>query len=65
MNKIKNAINMLEEIIAQENLDRELTFKFMNYALFRGFVTDKGTEFAKLLPPHFPLSSRRRTGEEA
>jgi len=41
----------LEEIIKNENLDREATYKFINNAFRDGSVPTVGTEISKILPP--------------
>lgn len=41
----------LNKIIEEENLNKEETYKFMVKTFEKGFITDIGTEFAKILPP--------------
>ena len=47
----RKRIEELEEIIAQENLDREETFKFVRNAFRNGHVAASGTDLTKVLPP--------------
>ncbi|HAF63210.1 MAG TPA: DEAD/DEAH box helicase [Anaerolineaceae bacterium] len=44
-------IEELEEIIANENLDRKETYKFVRNAFRNGTVASTGTDLAKVLPP--------------
>ena len=41
----------LEQIIAEENLDKEETYRFMQNAFRDGYVQTTGTGLAKILPP--------------
>lgn len=41
----------LDEIIRQENLDPEETYKFMSNAFKCGYIENEGTGLAKILPP--------------
>jgi type I restriction enzyme, R subunit len=50
----------LDQIIAQENLDREETHKFINNAFRDGYVQTTGTGLTKILPP---VSRFTPTGE--
>ena len=52
----------LEEIIKQENLNREETYKFMQNAFCNGYITTTGTDLAKVLPP---ISRFSPTGERS
>jgi len=52
----------LEEIIKQENLNREETYKFMQNAFRNGYITTTGTDLAKVLPP---ISRFSPTGERS
>lgn len=56
----KKRIEELEEIIRQENLDREETYKFIRNAFRNGSVATTGTDLAKVLPP---VSRFSPTGE--
>ena len=47
----RKRIEELEEIIAQENLDRDETFKFVRNAFRNGHVAASGTDLTKVLPP--------------
>jgi len=47
----KKRIEELEEIITQENLDRDETFKFVRNAFRNGHVAASGTDLTKVLPP--------------
>jgi len=47
----KKKIGELEEIIRQENLDHDETYKFMRNAFRNGSVATTGTALAKVLPP--------------
>ncbi|GAB4454464.1 MAG: hypothetical protein Fur0028_09860 [Bacteroidales bacterium] len=47
----KKKIEELEEIIKQENLDHDETYKFINNAFRNGSVASTGTDLAKILPP--------------
>ena len=51
-----------EEIIKQENLNPEETYKFMQNAFRSGYITTTGTDFAKVLPP---ISRFTPTGERS
>jgi type I restriction enzyme R subunit len=52
----------LEEIIKQENLNRDETYKFMQNAFRNGYITTTGTDLAKVLPP---ISRFSPTGERS
>ena len=52
----------LDEIIKQENLNPEETYKFMQNAFRSGYITTTGTDFAKVLPP---ISRFTPTGERS
>lgn len=52
----------LDEIIKQENLNPEETYKFMQNAFRNGYITTTGTDFAKVLPP---ISRFTPTGERS
>ena len=53
----------LEEIIKQENLNRDETYKFMQNAFRNGYIiTTTGTDLAKVLPP---ISRFSPSGERA
>jgi type I restriction enzyme, R subunit len=52
----------LESIIADENLDRDATYKFMHNAFRNGSVASTGTAIAKVLPP---VSRFSQTGERS
>ena len=41
----------LEQIITEENLDKEETYRFMQNAFRDGYVQTTGTGLAKILPP--------------
>lgn len=45
----------LEQIIEDENLRPEETREFMRRAFMNGYVTESGTEPAKILPPENPF----------
>lgn len=47
----KKKIEELEEIIKQENLDHDETYKFVRNAFRNGSVATTGTDLAKVLPP--------------
>ncbi len=47
----KKKIQELNEIIEQENLDHEETYKFVRNAFRNGSVATTGTDLAKVLPP--------------
>ncbi|MBP8609836.1 MAG: type I restriction endonuclease subunit R [Syntrophaceae bacterium] len=47
----KKKIEELEEIIKQENLDHDETYKFVKNAFRNGSVASTGTALAKVLPP--------------
>jgi type I restriction enzyme R subunit len=44
-------IEELDQIIAEENLDKDETYKFINNAFRDGYVQTTGTGLAKILPP--------------
>jgi len=44
-------IEELESIIAEENLDKDETYKFLNNAFRDGYVQSTGTAIARVLPP--------------
>lgn len=50
----------LDSIIAEENLDKDETYKFLNNAFRDGFVQNTGTAISKVLPP---VSRFSPTGE--
>lgn len=50
----------LDRIIAEENLNREETYKFVNNAFRDGYVQTSGTDLSKVLPP---VSRFTPTGE--
>jgi type I restriction enzyme, R subunit len=50
----------LEEIVKNENLDRDETYKFVRNAFRNGSVATTGTDLAKVLPP---VSRFSPTGE--
>jgi type I restriction enzyme R subunit len=50
----------LDSIIAEENLDKDETYKFLNNAFRDGFVQSTGTAISKVLPP---VSRFSPTGE--
>jgi type I restriction enzyme R subunit len=50
----------LDQIIAEENLDREETYKFVSNAFRDGYVQTSGTGLARVLPP---VSRFSPTGE--
>jgi type I restriction enzyme R subunit len=50
----------LDSIIAEENLDKDETYKFINNAFRDGFVQNTGTAISKVLPP---VSRFSPTGE--
>jgi len=52
----------LDEIIKQENLNPEETYKFMQNAFRNGYITTTGTDLAKVLPP---ISRFSPTGERS
>ena len=52
----------LDNIINEENLDREETYKFMQNAFRNGYITTTGTDLAKVLPP---ISRFSPTGERS
>ncbi|NMB70466.1 type I restriction endonuclease subunit R [candidate division WWE3 bacterium] len=52
----------LEEIIKQENLNSDETYKFMQNAFRNGYITTTGTDLAKVLPP---ISRFSPTGERS
>jgi type I restriction enzyme R subunit len=52
----------LDEIIKQENLNRDETYKFMQNAFRNGYITTTGTDLAKVLPP---ISRFTPTGERS
>ena len=52
----------LNNIISEENLDKEETYKFVDNAFRDGFVQTTGTALAKVLPP---LSRFNPTGDRA
>ncbi|HHJ10830.1 MAG TPA: type I restriction endonuclease subunit R, partial [Bacteroidetes bacterium] len=56
----KKRIEELEEIIRQENLDRDQTYKFIRNAFRNGSVATTGTDLARVLPP---VSRFSPTGE--
>jgi len=41
----------LDEIISEESLDKEETYKFINNAFRDGYIQSTGTAFTKVLPP--------------
>jgi type I restriction enzyme, R subunit len=47
----KKKIEELDEIIQQENLDHEETYKFVRNAFRNGSVATTGTDLAKVMPP--------------
>lgn len=53
-------MNELDEIIAEENLDKEETYRFITNAFRDGYVQTTGTGLAKILPP---VSRFTPTGE--
>jgi type I restriction enzyme R subunit len=50
----------LDRIIAEENLDKEETYKFVHHAFRDGYVQTSGTDLARILPP---VSRFSPTGE--
>jgi len=52
----------LDEIIKQENLNHDETYKFMQNAFRNGYITTTGTDLAKVLPP---ISRFTATGERS
>ena len=52
----------LDSIIAEENLDKDETYKFLNNAFRDGFVQNTGTAISKVLPP---VSRFSPTGERS
>ncbi len=47
----QNKIEELEQIITDENLDRDATYLFIRNAFYDGSVVTTGTAFAEVLPP--------------
>lgn len=45
----------LDKIIEEENLRKEQTYEFMRRAFANGYVTESGTEPARILPPENPF----------
>lgn len=60
-------IEELEEIIEEENLHRDETYKFMNNAFRDGYVPTTGTAITKILPPvsRFTKDAARTKKKEA
>lgn len=56
----KSKMEELDQIIEEESLDREETYKFINNAFRDGYVQSTGTGLAKILPP---VSRFTPTGE--
>lgn len=56
----------LDQIIADERLDKEKTYEFMRRSFVRGEVTDTGTAITRILPPasFFDPDARRTTMRE-
>jgi len=52
----------LDEIIKQENLNHDETYKFMQNSFRNGYITTIGTDLAKILPP---ISRFSPTGERS
>jgi type I restriction enzyme R subunit len=52
----------LDEIIKQENLNHDETYKFMQNSFRNGYITTTGTDLAKVLPP---ISRFTPTGERS
>lgn len=57
-------IEELEEIIANENLDRKETYKFVRNAFRNGSVASTGTDLAKVLPPVSRFSPGRERSKK-
>jgi type I restriction enzyme R subunit len=57
----------LEEIIKQENLNHDETYKFMQNAFRNGYITTTGTDLANVLPPisRFTPSGERSKKRES
>jgi len=60
-------IEELEEIIKQENLNHDETYKFMQNAFRNGYIVTTGTDLAKVLPPisRFSPSGERSKKRES
>jgi type I restriction enzyme R subunit len=60
----KKKIEELEQIIANEDLDREATYVFMQNAFRNGNVTTTGTALSKVLPPMSMFSPSGERGKK-